>query len=255
MLTHSEGQTAFANGPVTELPPALKRQFYPTLLLLICLLPAYQYEYRARREVDRPLTVNHSPHQVFRDFLSKLAFLCCTDPGSNAVAACAIFKRMDDTIVYVLAFNSRSARELEVLKEKTASLLKQFGSPPFTDDRKKAILRLALSSNANRVRSYLKAFQKHLATCIEACERDDNNDSTSYPSFTFVRSIYTGSVERPINLPFLIRLSTNHFTNHCNLSTRACHCCSEYTGIGRSRKQYRRYVFPINQRVKNADIA
>jgi hypothetical protein len=167
-------RSIFEGRQTVDLPSNLKRQFYPTLVLLITLLPAY--EYKPRIDADQPLNQTHTLPDLFRNFVSKLAFLCCTDPGSSGISACAILKRVDDTIEYVFAFNKRTDLELEALKQGVKGLLNLFRH----SDRVEDILQAVLSFNANRVKSYLKKFDEHLIKCIDACKREGSAECECY---------------------------------------------------------------------------
>lgn len=169
-------RSIFPGRQTVDLPSNLKRQFYPTLVLLTSLLPAY--EYKTRIDADQPLSQSHTLPDLFRNFVSKLAFLCCTDPGSSGISACAVLKRVDDTIEYVFAFNKRTEPELVALKQGIEGLLNLFRNP----DRVGEILRAVLYFNANRVKSYLKKFDEQLVKCIGACQRDGSAECECYGS-------------------------------------------------------------------------
>lgn len=160
-----------------EIDSKLRRVFYPTVLLLICLPLACQYPYRARREIDQSPHSSSTPEHKFRDFVSKLAFLCWSDLSPAAISACAVLKQPDDTVEYAFAFNNRSPIELARLEGRIESILLMFNQPPpFSKDRKREILRHVLTCNVNRVRGYLKSFERHLDDCIQACARDAEAD-------------------------------------------------------------------------------
>jgi hypothetical protein len=137
------------------------------------------HEYKTRRKVDQPLPSTSSPEDVFRDFLSKIAFLCWSEINAAAISACAVLQACDGTVEYVFAFNNRSSSELSQLETNIRSILQMLHhfsdeeSKTFSDERKREILRLVLKCNVNRVRGYLRAIEGHLTDCIADCDRED----------------------------------------------------------------------------------
>jgi hypothetical protein len=164
-----------------EVDRPLKRWFYPLVTLLICLPRSGKYSYKTRREMDQPSSSRSSPDQIFRDFVSKLAFLCWTDTAPATICALAVLA-VSDGVEYVLAFNNRPPAELEAIKAMLKSTLHMFQRSPSSNDAKKEILRHVLSSCVSRVRGYLKAFDKYLGECIEECARDTEADCESCTS-------------------------------------------------------------------------
>ena len=146
------------------------------IVFLICLPRAFKYPYKSRREIEQSPTSSNSPEQVFRSFVSKLAFLCWTDITPAAISACVVLQRFDDTVEYVFAFNQRSALELKELKGKIRSILDMFRHSPSTNDKQKEILRTVLSCCVKRVKGYLRGLERHLDQCIGACAKDNGAD-------------------------------------------------------------------------------
>ncbi|RKU42605.1 hypothetical protein DL546_004854 [Coniochaeta pulveracea] len=155
--------------PSIELSWAIKRQFYPTVVLLISLLRIFKF--RPQRRVDHLLDTPLHGTELLHNFKDKLAFLCCTEYGSNAVSACTILRRVDDTLEYVFAFNQVSCLDLSLrqLKKGIEDVLQLFRQESPFATRKDAILSHVLAFNAIRVKAYLKSYHGHLKACIEAC--------------------------------------------------------------------------------------
>ncbi|OIW30708.1 hypothetical protein CONLIGDRAFT_288699 [Coniochaeta ligniaria NRRL 30616] len=175
-----DAQVAFRSNRTTKVDLKLRRILYPPVLLLICWPRVCNYPYKTRREIDQPPTSTSSPEQVFRDFVSKLAFLFWTDISPATIPACAVLNHLDiiGAVEYVFAFNNRSPSELQQLKEKIQSVLDMFDEPPSSDERKKDILRNVLPYCVKRVKGYLNAFGRNLGECITSCARDTGTEAT-----------------------------------------------------------------------------
>ncbi|KAF4337446.1 hypothetical protein FBEOM_8675 [Fusarium beomiforme] len=88
--------------------------------------------------------------QLFRAFVSKIAFLCCTEIGAGSISACAVLTLPDCVhIASILHLFAASQSE----------------SPEEREHR--------------RVNGYLKALKAHLQECIKACQRESTQDSES----------------------------------------------------------------------------
>ncbi|KAH7161792.1 hypothetical protein EDB81DRAFT_925497, partial [Dactylonectria macrodidyma] len=160
------------------LTPALVRQFYPTLLLLVRLAAVHPYR-RSAQEPVLDLTTGLEP--LFRDFVSKLAFLCCTVPGGSAVAACAILQ-LPEGVQYVFGFNNQTSSELEYKRCEITRILNMLRSPlPAADSEKAAlhrqILTAALTFSEIRIKAYLRSLGTQLQLCVQACEREDTTEA------------------------------------------------------------------------------
>jgi hypothetical protein len=170
-------------GETVDLPANLKRRFYPPLLLLDYLVQTKQY---ARRRADDPsLDQTSTPEEIFDRFVCRVASLCHTEPCGDAVSACAVLKRADTgNVLYLFAFNSRDAKQLDAIRLGITSILKMLCPPlpPSSGHREalhRRILREALSFNTERIRNYLKHFQEQLGECIAACRRENTDDCLS----------------------------------------------------------------------------
>jgi hypothetical protein len=121
--------------------------------------------------VEHLLNTPFQGTELLRIFKDKLAFLCCTEYGSNAVSACTILKRVDDTLEYVFAYNQVSCLNLNLqeLKDGIEGILQLFRQETPFAARKDAILSHVLAFNAIRVKAYLKSYQGYLKACIRTC--------------------------------------------------------------------------------------
>ncbi len=176
LANNPRAQIAFRSAGTVEVDPKLRKILYPLIVLLVCLPRAGSFPYKARREIDQPPSSTSSPEQVFRDFVSKLAFLCWTDVAPATISACAVLSCPDDTVEYVFTFNHRSSFELNELEDKIRSILEMLHGSSSSDEGQKEVLRKVLSCCAKRVLVYLKAFKQHLEDCIQACINADNPD-------------------------------------------------------------------------------
>ncbi|KAL6407519.1 uncharacterized protein AUP68_08538 [Ilyonectria robusta] len=163
---------------VVALTPALAKQFYPTLLLFVCLAAVHPYR-RSAQDPVLDLTTGLEP--LFRDFVSKLAFLCCTEPGGSAVAACAILQ-LPEGVQYVFGFNNRTSSELKHKRCEITRILHMLHFPlPATDSEKAAlhrqILTAALAFSEIRIKAYLRSLGTQLQVCVRACEQEDTTEA------------------------------------------------------------------------------
>ncbi|KAH7111016.1 hypothetical protein B0J13DRAFT_462168, partial [Dactylonectria estremocensis] len=151
----------------------------PPLLLLVCLAAVHP----CRRSAQDPvldLTTGLEP--LFRDFVSKLAFLCCTEPGGSAVAACAILQLLEG-VQYIFSFNDQTSGELKHKRGEITRILHMLRSPLPTADSEKAdlhqqILTAVLVFSEVRIKAYLRYLRTQLQLCVRACEREDTTEGT-----------------------------------------------------------------------------
>ncbi|KAF4949212.1 hypothetical protein FGADI_9069 [Fusarium gaditjirri] len=120
---------------------------------------------------------------LFRAFVSKIAFLCCTEVGSGAISACAVLQ-MPDCIQYVIGFNQQSSTRREKVRASIASILHLFSAIPpehsaERENLRKQALHASLELCESRVNGYLRSLKVHLQECIEACERESTQESES----------------------------------------------------------------------------
>ncbi|KAI3571235.1 hypothetical protein IWW34DRAFT_710041 [Fusarium oxysporum f. sp. albedinis] len=162
---------------------ALVRRFYPPLLLLICLSSMCP---RRRLGEDPEFEALTGLEPLFRAFVSKIAFLCCTEIGGGAVSACAVLQ-LPDCIQYVIGFNQQNPTRRAKIQSSLASILCLFASVPHRDGAEREELRIqalraSLELCKGRVKGYLKSLKVHLQECIEACRREGTRDSESTQS-------------------------------------------------------------------------
>lgn len=153
------------------------KQFYPPLLLLVCLTAIHPYRKSAQ---DPVLDLTTGLEPLFRDFVSKLAFLCSTEPGGSAVAACAILQ-LPGGVQYVFSFNDQNSSELEHKRCQISRILRLLQPPlPAGNSEKEAlhqrILSAALAFSEKRIKAYLRSLETQLQACVRACEREDNTE-------------------------------------------------------------------------------
>ncbi|KAH7261648.1 hypothetical protein BKA59DRAFT_503 [Fusarium tricinctum] len=167
------------NQLMTRVPlePALIRRFYIPLLLLVCLPAMCPF----RRVSECPLSeASTSLQPLFQAFVSKIAFLCCTEPGSSTISACTVLQ-LPDRVQYVFGFNQRNRSQLETVQLGITKILWLFGTrsgqDKKTDDQiRTEALSASLEVSECRVGSYLKALTDSLQHCLLACMRDATGD-------------------------------------------------------------------------------
>jgi hypothetical protein len=157
---------------------ALVRRFYPTLLLLVCLTSMCP---RRRLGEDPEFDALTGLEPLFRAFVSKIAFLCCTEIGGGAVSACAVLQ-FPDCIQYVIGFNQQNSTRRAKIQSGLASILRLFAALPPGDSVEREELRIralqaSLELCEGRVKGYLKSLKVHLQECIEACRREGSRNS------------------------------------------------------------------------------
>jgi hypothetical protein len=167
-------QRAPSTAGSVEVHPDLKG-LYSLILLSKCVPCAGKFPYKARREIDQISSVGSSTDDKFRNFVSKLAFICWTDIKPSSIAACAVLHG-ERGAEYVITFNKRSPSELDLLECKIRTTLDMIARAPSTDDEKKKVLRHIISYCDLRVRGYLRALEKALGGCINACTGDNEED-------------------------------------------------------------------------------
>ncbi|SPJ79470.1 uncharacterized protein FTOL_07861 [Fusarium torulosum] len=120
---------------------------------------------------------------LFRAFVSKIAFLCCTEVGGEAISACAVLQ-LPDCIQYVIGFNQQNLTRRTKIQSGLASILSLFAALPPGDSVEREELRIqalqaSLELCQGRVKGYLKSLEVHLQECIQACRREGSRNSES----------------------------------------------------------------------------
>lgn len=137
------------------------------------------------RVAEYPLAeASTSLEPLFQAFVSKIAFLCCTEPGSSTISACTVLQ-LPDRVQYVFGFNQRNRSQLETVQLGITKILWLFGTRSGqnkkTDDQiRTEALRASLELSECRVGSYLKALNDSLQHCLLACTRDATGDGKYY---------------------------------------------------------------------------
>lgn len=168
------------NQLMTRVPldPALIRRFYIPLLLLVCLTAMCPFG----RVAECPLSeASTSLEPLFQAFVSKIAFLCCTEPGARTISACTVLQ-LPDRVQYVFGFNQLKRSQLVKIQLGITKILCLFGTrsgqDKRTDDQIRAeALSASLKLSECRVGSYLKSLHANLQDCLLACMRDAAGDS------------------------------------------------------------------------------
>ncbi|CZR35802.1 uncharacterized protein FPRO_00075 [Fusarium proliferatum ET1] len=173
-----------SNGTQQPLPVALEpgvvKRFYPPLLLLIVLTSMCP---RRRLGEDPEFDALTGLEPLFRAFVSKIAYLCCTEVGSGAISACAVLQ-LPDCVQYVIGFNHQSSERHEAIQASIASILRMFSAAPPEHSAERENLRIqalhaSLELCKSRVNGYLRSLKVHLQACTEACERESTQESKS----------------------------------------------------------------------------
>ncbi|KAF5963771.1 hypothetical protein FBULB1_13177 [Fusarium bulbicola] len=158
----------------------LVKRFYPPLLFLIGLTSMCP---RRRLGEDPEFDALTGLEPLFRAFASKIAFLCCTEVGGGAISACAVLQ-LPDCIQDVIGFNQKSSTRREKIQDSIGSILHLFSAVPPEHSAERETLRnkalhASLELCKSRVNGYLKSLRVHLQECIEACERENAQESHS----------------------------------------------------------------------------
>lgn len=174
MLTFAEVETV--SGQPVNLTPGLKRQFYPTLLLLRGLEVITTQQHKRRKHLDSTPDLTQTLEDEFQSFVCKLAFLCCTEPQSGSVSACTVLQ-LPDKIQYIFASNDRKPRQLEVVRCGVSAILNMLRGdiPSSLQDRAilhRRLLQAILKLSHLKLRSYLRGLIEQLKSCLEACKRE-----------------------------------------------------------------------------------
>ncbi|KLO86395.1 Uncharacterized protein LW93_11170 [Fusarium fujikuroi] len=130
---------------------------------------------------------------LFRAFVSKIAYLCCTEVGSGAISACAVLQ-LPDCVQYVIGFNHQSSERHEAIQASIASILRMFSAAPPEHSAERENLRIqalhaSLELCKSRVNGYLKSLKVHLQACIEACERESTQEINRFSVCDLITSL------------------------------------------------------------------
>lgn len=156
-----------------ELDSALKRRLYHPLFLLTALNKCRGMERRSGSRTLGRLTGDQV--HTFQDFVNRVALLCQTKAGGDAVSACVVLQTFSG-VMYLFTSNSRQDSELEEVAREVESILRMVSSRQKADVETlmshKEILRKILLLVRPRVQLYLKRLVGLLEKCIETCKRE-----------------------------------------------------------------------------------
>lgn len=151
----------------------LRNSFFPSLILLKSLSEVCQRSGQ-RKEIDAAPNLYQSAEEKFQTFVNKVAQICDYEPKGKTVTACVVIQQSDG-VLYVLGSNDRSALALELMRTNLLSVLEILktnilsGHAEAEPDLNGRLLRLVLSLNCVRVKSYLKLLGTELAECVNVC--------------------------------------------------------------------------------------
>ncbi|CAG7556518.1 unnamed protein product [Fusarium equiseti] len=156
---------------------AVVKRFYPPLLLLIALTSLCP---RRRPGEDPEFDTLTGLEPLFRAFVSKIAFLCCTEVGGAAISACAVLQ-LPDCVQYVIGINEQGPARCEDIQASITSILHMFSvvPPPHSPEREGLRIRALYASLElckKRVNGYMRSLKVHLRECIESCERESTQE-------------------------------------------------------------------------------
>jgi hypothetical protein len=178
----------------------IRKRFAPPLILLKSL-----NNIRGRADGTEAESPPPSPHQTleekFRLFVNKLSHICDYDLNGKSFTACVVLQEYD-RVLYLLASNDRSARELEDMRAKLMTILSILrenivasvaSSKSDDDDLGNRLLRLVLTNHKRRVDCYLVSLSEALMDCAEACKRltKDAECKLSFTSRCWITSSLT----------------------------------------------------------------
>lgn len=156
-----------------DLQSGLKRQFYYPLILLAALNKSPGIERRVQSRTSAP--AEETSTQILPAFINRVALLCQTKTGGDAVSACSVLKNPSG-ITYIFTSNSRKDFELEAIAADLTAILKMVSSRNDGDHdhasklRQKILLNI-LALVKPRIKCYLNKLEEHLENCIASCQR------------------------------------------------------------------------------------
>ena len=167
---------SLAEGPSKDdidLQTGLKRQFYYPLILLAALNKSPGMERRVQSRTAAP--AEETSTQILPDFINRVALLCQTKTGGDAVSACSVL-RNPSGITYIFTSNSRKDFELEAVAAHLTAILKMVssrndGDHDHTPKLRQKILLNILALVKPRIKCYLNKLEEHLENCIAGCQR------------------------------------------------------------------------------------
>lgn len=128
-----------------------------------------------RAQGGTPPLAGQDPVQTFYDYVNRVALLCQTKTGGDAVSACTVLKKPSG-VVYAFTSNSREDFQLRFVAEELTAILKMVPLRNGGDDhdilalRQQILLRI-LSLVKSRIKCYFNSLGECLENCIADCER------------------------------------------------------------------------------------
>lgn len=128
------------------------------------------------------LSADRTPTQIFHDFVNRVALLCQTRTGGDAVSACTILGHPNG-IIYLFTSNSRTHSQLNLVAAELTAILNMVswkdGDGKDSPQLRQKILLSIFSLVKPRVKCYLNSLEEHLENCIADCERGNQEEGTA----------------------------------------------------------------------------
>ena len=156
-----------------SLQPRHKRQLYYPLILLKALNKSPGMGRRA--ESGAAPLAKQSPTQIFYDFVNRVALLCQTKTGGDAVSACTVLQHPSG-VIYFFTSNFREDSHLQFIAAALTAILQMISLQNDSDDdetlelRQKILLKI-LSLVKPRIKCYFNCLGAYLENCIADCQR------------------------------------------------------------------------------------
>lgn len=119
----------------------------------------------------------HEPGQIFHDFVNRVALLCQTQAGGDAVSACTVLEPPSG-VDYVFTSNSQKDSQLRLVADEVTEILRMVSKGNDNDDdeslesRQKILLKI-LSLVRPRIKCYLNCLGEFIENCIADCQRQN----------------------------------------------------------------------------------
>lgn len=159
--------------PLEAVEPGLKKQFYHPLIFLTALNSP---EMERRSQGGTLRRAEPEPSQIFHNFVNRVALMCQTKPGGDAVSASTVLQD-PSKVVYLFTSGCRDDHQLEDVAQELTTILKMVSVEHETDDvdtpaLQRAIIRAIIALVEPRVKCYLNNLAEHLEGCIASCQRE-----------------------------------------------------------------------------------
>ena len=163
---------------VVHLPYSLANRFYGPIILLSALNSAC-IDSRPIKFPDLSSQAEQSPENAFHDFVNKLCQLCDIERGGKTVTALAVLE-YPDRIQYRFTSNQRDRDELDCTQAFIETILSTLGNAEAENFQAltSSILRVSFSFTRPRVKVYMNALKKEVASCMRKCEAENTHEGT-----------------------------------------------------------------------------